>query len=55
MWLAQENGKLQPKNMASMILPEKAFKGMGTNTDFEFESYAVIFICAFLTSILKHL
>ena len=28
MWLAQENGKLQPNNMASMILP---FKGMGTN------------------------
>ena len=47
MWLAQENGKLQLKNMASMILPEKAFMGVGTNK--EFESFALIFICGVLT------
>ena len=25
MWLAQENGKLQLKNIAPMMLPQKAF------------------------------
>ena len=48
MWLAQENGKLQPKNMASMILPEKAF------TSESYRLYALIFICAFLKSIFQH-
>ena len=48
MWLAQENGKLQLKNMASIILPQKAL------TKEEFDTFAIVFICGVLTSFFKH-
>jgi hypothetical protein len=49
MWLAQENGKLQLKNIASMRLPQAAF------TPEAYRLYALIFIFHFLTSFFQHL
>ena len=49
MWLAQENGKLQPKNMALMTgLPEGAFRSES------YRLYALIFICGFLKPFFRH-
>ena len=48
MWLAQENGKLQLKNIASMMFPEKAF------TPESYRLYALIFICGFLKPFFRH-
>ena len=44
MWLAQENGKLQLKNIASMMLPQKAFTP---------EEFALIFLAELLLVALK--